>query len=81
MRAVWKRPGKVPGICLILCKMGCWRAVEDCIEISYSKGSNCLLHPTGVSETEPQPKVTMSSSFGPETQTICTACSRSHISV
>lgn len=75
MRAVWKRPGKVPGGCLILCKMGCWRAVEDCTEIRYSKGSSCLLHPTGVSETEPSRRsqcpvvlVTVSSSFGHNVQ-------------
>lgn len=58
MRAVWKKPGKVPGVCLILCKLGFWRAVEDCIEIRCRKGSNCLLRPTGGSETEPRHKVT-----------------------
>lgn len=80
-----ERPEGIPGICLILCKMGIWKAAKDYIDVSCRPRKQLLVASNqSVRDAEPELKgpleVTTFSRFGPETQKICAACSRSHIS-
>lgn len=45
MRAVGERLKEVPGVCVILCRMGFWKGAKACIEASYSPRERLLIAP------------------------------------
>lgn len=43
MRAIGERLKEVPGVCVILCKMGFWKEAKACTELSCSPREQLLI--------------------------------------